>query len=291
MCIRDRLPAALADGPVTVSRESLETKDLTPVATGRFAGGRGRVRVDAGPGLFRLSMGGEREVAFVAGEGQTLRIEVGEAGRGLRVLMLDQSGTWVPAVDPLHFDKPAAVGVGLGRTFAADIAAASAPDVVIGLIPCAVGGSPLSAWQPGFYYQPTQSHPWDDAIRRAKLALTAGTLKGILWHQGESDSNREQAPVYAAKLSELIARLRAELAAPTVPFIAGQLGRFEGSPWSEFKIQVDQAHRDLPGKVPHTAFVRSDGLKDKGDKTHFDSDSYREFGKRYAEAYLTLAPR
>jgi hypothetical protein len=223
------------------------------------------------------------------------------AGRGVvtpadqvplpRVLMLDQSGTWVPAVDPLHFDKPAAVGVGLGRTFAADIAAASAPDVVIGLIPCAVGGSPLSAWQPGFYYQPTQSHPWDDAIRRAKLALTAGTLKGILWHQGESDSNREQAPVYAAKLSELIARLRAELAAPTVPFIAGQLGRFEGSPWSEFKIQVDQAHRDLPGKVPHTAFVRSDGLKDKGDKTHFDSDSYREFGKRYAEAYLTLAPR
>jgi hypothetical protein len=81
-----QLPAALADGPVTVSRESLETKDLTPVATGRFAGGRGRVRVDAGPGLFRLSMGGEREVAFVAGEGQTLRIEVGEAGRGLRVV-------------------------------------------------------------------------------------------------------------------------------------------------------------------------------------------------------------
>jgi thiol-disulfide isomerase/thioredoxin len=81
-----QLPAAFADGPVTVSRESHETKDLTPVATGRFAGGRGRVRVDAGPGLFRLSMGGEAEVAFVAGEGQTLSVEVGAGGRGLRVV-------------------------------------------------------------------------------------------------------------------------------------------------------------------------------------------------------------
>ena len=222
------------------------------------------------------------------------------AGRGVitpadniphpRVLMLTKAGAWVPAVDPLHFDKPAAVGVGLGRSFAQVVAAAT-PGVTIGLIPCAVGGSPIDAWQPGFYYQPTQSHPWDDAIRRAKLALPSGTLKGILWHQGESDSNRELASGHAAKLHDLIGRLRTGLAAPTVPLIAGQLGQFTGSPWNEYKTQVDQAHRALPAKVPHTAFVSSDGLKDKGDKTHFDSDSYRELGQRYAEAYLKLAPR
>jgi len=221
------------------------------------------------------------------------------AGRGVlspsdnaphpRVLMLTKAGTWVPAVDPLHFDKPTAVGVGLGRSFAEAIAEAT-PGVTIGLIPCAVGGSPIAAWQPGFYYQPTQSHPWDDAMRRAKLALQSGTLKGILWHQGESDSNREGAPVHAAQLHDLIARLRTELAAPNVPFIAGQLGRFDGSPWNEFKIQVDQVHRELPAKVPRTAFVSSDGLKDKGDKVHFASESYREFGRRYAEAYLKLNP-
>ena len=68
----------------------------------------------------------------------------------------------------------------------------------------------------------------------------------------------------------------------------GQLGRFEGSPWNEFKVQVDQAHRDLPGKVSRTAFVSSDGLKDKGDKTHFSAEAYREFGRRYAAAYLKL---
>ena len=34
-----------------------------------------------------------------------------------RVLMLNKADTWGPAIDPLHFDKPAA-GVGLGKTFA-----------------------------------------------------------------------------------------------------------------------------------------------------------------------------
>jgi len=206
-----------------------------------------------------------------------------------RVLMLNKAGEWVPAVDPLHFDKPAA-GVGLGRTFA-DAVAAATPGVTIGLIPCAVGGSPIDAWTPGYFYQPTQSHPWDDALHRAKLALPAGTLKGILWHQGESDANRELAPAYAAKLIALIARMRAELNAPTVPFIVGQLGRFTDSPWNEFKTEVDRAHRELPTKVAHTAFVGSEGLADKGDKTHFSREAYREFGQRYAAAYLKLGPK
>ena len=219
------------------------------------------------------------------------------AGRGVlapadktapaRVMMLNRAGEWVPAVDPLHFDKPKAAGVGLGRTFGIEIAQAT-PGVTIGLIPCAVGGSPIDVWRPGEFYDPTKSHPWDDAIRRAKVALRAGTLKGILWHQGESDSKPELAPAYEAKLHDLIARLRKELNAPTVPFIAGQMGKFEEAPWGEAKIQVDQVHRNLPVKVPHTAYVSAEGLNHKGDKTHFDADSYRTFGRRYAEAYLKL---
>ena len=207
-----------------------------------------------------------------------------------RVLMLNQAGEWVPAVDPLHFDKPKAVGVGLGRTFALEVARAT-PGVTIGLIPCAVGGSPIDAWQPGAYYQPTQSHPWDDALRRARLALQTGTLKGILWHQGESDSSRDLAPAYETKLHDLVARFRRELSAPNAPFIVGQLGVFADSPWSEHKQRVDRAHRDLPQKVKLTAFVPADGLNHKGDKTHFSAAAYREFGRRYAAAYLKLIAR
>ena len=47
--------------------------------------------------------------------------------------------------------------------------------------------------------------------------------------------------------------------------------------------------RRLPSEVPHTAFVSSDGLKHKGDKVHFDAESYRELGRRYAKAYLQLS--
>lgn len=205
-----------------------------------------------------------------------------------RVLMLSQTGQWIPAVDPLHFDKPAA-GVGLGRTFA-QIVAEARPGVTIGLIPCAVGGSPIDTWQPGVFYDPTRSFPWDDMLRRMKIALPCGTLKGILWHQGESDAKPGLAPVYEARLHGLIERFRAALDAPAVPFIAGQIGRFDGVPWTPEHFVVDQAHQSLPQKVPHTAFVSSRGLQHKGDQVHFDSASYRELGRRYARAFLELNP-
>ncbi len=204
-----------------------------------------------------------------------------------RVLMLSKNSRWTPAVDPLHFDKPGIAGVGLGRSFGLKIAEAN-PQITVGLIPCAVGGSPISAWEPGQHYRATNSHPYDDAIKRAKTAMKAGTLKGILWHQGESDSNPESAPLYEKNLHALIARFRRELNAPNVPFLVGQLGQYEGVPWNDSRKQVDQAHRQLPEKIPHSAFVSSQGLTHKGDKVHFNAKSYREFGQRFAKAYLEL---
>lgn len=204
-----------------------------------------------------------------------------------RVLTFSADEQWVPAIDPLHFDKPSVVGVGLGRTFGIELAERS-PNVTIGLIPCAVGGSPIDAWTPGTYYAPTKSHPWDDAIRRAKAAMQHGTLRGIFWHQGESDSSAELAESYQEKLDDLIHRLRQELNASEVPVIVGQLGQFPERPWNEFRQTVDRAHRELPQRVARTAFVPSDGLVHGGDEVHFDAASYREFGRRFAQAYLSL---
>lgn len=218
------------------------------------------------------------------------------AGRGVveaqdkeinpRVLMLSKEGQWVPAVDPMHFDKPAA-GVGLGKTFGQIIAEAN-PGVTIGLIPCAVGGSPIDTWKPGVFYPATKSHPWDDMVKRVDVALPKGTIKGILWHQGESDSTAELAPAYSVKLQDLVKRLRELVKAPEVPFIAGQMGVFEGVPWSPEKVMVDKAHQDLTKQVPHAAFVTAEGLNHKGDKVHFDAAAYRELGKRYAAAFLKM---
>lgn len=218
------------------------------------------------------------------------------AGRGVveeqdkvvnsNVLMLSKEGKWVPAMDPMHFDKPAA-GVGLGKTFGQIIAKAN-PGVTVGLIPCAVGGSPIDTWKPGVYYPATKSHPWDDMVKRVETALPAGTLKGILWHQGESDSSTGLAENYGPKLHDLVERLRTLVKSPDVPFIAGQMGMFDGVPWNPEKVLVDKATRDLTKEVPHTAFVSAEGLKHKGDKVHFDSAAFRELGKRYAAAYLKM---
>ena len=203
-----------------------------------------------------------------------------------RVFTLDKNNAWVPAVDPIHFDKSVA-GVGLGRTFGITVADAD-PDICVGLIPCAVGGSPISSWQPGGYHEQTKSHPYDDARARVQVAMQRGTLLGILWHQGESDSNASKAAVYEEKLHALIARFRDEFGLPEVPFLAGQLGIFEERPWSDERRLVDAALRTLPEKVPHTAFVPSKGLRPNDDLIHFDAPSLREFGKRYAAAYESL---
>jgi hypothetical protein len=219
------------------------------------------------------------------------------AGRGVveeqdkaplpRVLMLGKDGLWTAAVDPMHFDKPSA-GVGLGRSFA-KVLTDREPGVTIGLIPCAVGGSPIDSWLPGVFYPPTKSHPWDDMVKRAVPPLSTGVLKGILWHQGESDCKPELAPAYEAKLHDLVRRFRELLKAPQVPFIAGQMGHFPDVPWTPEIETVDRAHQTLPEKVPGCAFVSSEGLNHKGDKIHFDSPAYRELGRRYAEAWLKLS--
>ena len=98
----------------------------------------------------------------IAGRG---KVEAQDKKIHPRVLMLDKKGAWAPAVAPLHFDKPFA-GTGLGRTFGIRIAENN-PEVTVGLIPCAAGGSPISTWEPGGYHGQTKSHPWDDAIKRA----------------------------------------------------------------------------------------------------------------------------
>lgn len=206
-----------------------------------------------------------------------------------RVLMLTKDLEWKPAVDPLHFDKPIA-GVGLGRTFGKAIAEED-PEIVVGLIPCAVGGSPIAAWEPGGYHPSTKTHPWDDMLPRAKAALEVGTLKGILWHQGESDSKENLAPIYEEKLHALIERFRKELSAPEVPFIAGQMGNWPERPWDKWRKMIDAAHQQLPEKIENTAFVGSDGLKHKGDEVHFDAASYREFGQRYADVFWAMTAK
>ncbi|MBC2592885.1 sialate O-acetylesterase [Ruficoccus amylovorans] len=203
-----------------------------------------------------------------------------------RVLMLNQEGQWVAATEPVHYDK-SGTGVGPGRTFAMSIAADD-ETITIGLIPSACGGSSITHWAPGAYFDQTQSHPFDDALSRTRLAMKDGTLKGILWHQGEADSTPELSPLYKHRLEVLIERFRTEFNDPQLPFIIGQLGHFPQRRWTEERQHIDRAHREIAKEVQLVGFVSSEGLTSKPDNLHFDAASQREFGQRYAEVYREL---
>ncbi|MEO6528998.1 MAG: sialate O-acetylesterase [Gemmatimonadaceae bacterium] len=218
------------------------------------------------------------------------------AGRGVvdprenvphpRVLMLNRALAWVPAVDPVHYDKPTAA-VGPGRGFALTLVARDST-MRIGLVPAAVGGSPISSWEPGALDSATRTHPYDDALVRARAAFRDGTLRAILWHQGESDASPTLSVRYAPRLRALISRFRTDLGVPELPFLIGQLGHFDGRPWTEGMRRIDSVHRAIAATTPKVAFVSSEGLRDKGDSLHFDAASARVLGERYAAAYLTL---
>jgi hypothetical protein len=201
-----------------------------------------------------------------------------------RVLKLDKENQWAPATEPLHFDKPIA-GAALGTSFAATMADAAPESVTIGLIPCAVGGTPLSRWE-------KDGDLWKQALARLEIARQHGTLKGILWHQGEADSTTSLAPTYGKRLAAMVSDLRTQISSPNMPFVAGHLGTFivesnpNGTPnlWRKINEEIDS----LPSNVPHAAVVPSEGLGHKGDRLHFDTAALRDFGKRYAEAMQRL---
>jgi len=195
-----------------------------------------------------------------------------------RVLMLNKANEWVSAVDPISFDKTIA-GVSLGRTFGIEMAKAN-KDVKIGLIPCAVGGTPIRRWQ-------QNGDLYKAALKRAKIAQKDGVIKGILWHQGESDSGKEAtAKIYEQQLHAMVTAWRKDLGNDNIPVVVGEMGRFFKR--AKFKPVVDGALKALPGKVQHTAWVSAKGLDHKGDVVHFNAAGYREFGKRYAAKMQAL---
>lgn len=210
------------------------------------------------------------------------------AGRGLlgEVPLLENAqvemlrdGKWQAASEPLHTDK-ATAGVNLAMSFAAEYLKTS-PNANIGLIPSAVGGTPLSRWMPG-------CDLYENALAHARQASEHGSLKAILWHQGEADAQDiELAQSYGQRLSEMVAALRAALTAPDVPFICGGLGDFlTDHATCVHYIMVNEALQNL--SAPPCGFASAAGLGHLGDGIHFSSIALREFGRRYAAEFARI---
>ena len=221
------------------------------------------------------------------------------AGRGIldatnrvstpRVVKLDAHGRWVPADEPLHFDKPAA-GAGLGASFARAVADRD-PSITVGLVPAAWGGSYIDEWN-------GEKACSVIAVQRAMRAMEDGELKAILWHQGCSDSGTmDKVNAYMPKLSNTVSFIRGWLKCPDVPFIAGELGDWLAENprvksgiggckfWKEFNEQLHH----IEEYIPNSAWVNGSGLTCNPDYAHFDTPSLRKFGLRYADVYFKMS--
>jgi hypothetical protein len=197
------------------------------------------------------------------------------------ILSLGGDGQWVIARDPLHQDARIAPGVGPGMSFAIEMFKAD-PSRTIGMVPCAVGGTPLKRWVKG-------ADLYEQAVHRARMAAQAGVLKGVLWHQGESDTNNQtDADTYETRLTQMFKDLRQDLGSPNLPIVVGQLGDYLAVNKYPYVETVRNAIKHMPAMLPALGYADAAGLYDRGDQLHFAASSQVQFGARYAKAMQEL---
>ena len=199
-------------------------------------------------------------------------------------LKVQRNGLWVPMFRPVNPDRHTS-GVCFAESFAKEYALAH-PEVEVGIIPCADGGTQISQWLP-------EQILFDNAVNCAKLAMRTSTLKGILWHQGENDCFSENHALYAERFLSVMNALREKLGCPELPVIIGGLGdflaKFEKYPEiAENYPKLNAILRQLGKEYAHCAFVCAEGLGSNPDNLHFNSAALKELGIRYYRAYSQL---
>jgi len=127
-------------------------------------------------------------------------------------------------------------------------------------------------------------NPYQRLVAMAKLAQKDGVIKGILLHQGESNTNDKEWPnkvktIYANLLNDL------NLKAEDVPLIAGELVNADQHGTC---ASMNEIIDDLPKTIPTAHVVSSLACASRPDHLHFTPAGYRELGKRYAEQMLVL---
>ena len=189
---------------------------------------------------------------------------------------------WYTAAPPLH---GCYAGVGPGDYFGKALAAAY-PQATIGLVPLGLSGVDIDFFRKGVtsvrrseFRIPPDNH-WGGAyewvIERAQLAQQSGVIRGILFHQGESDTGQA---VWVDKVKGMVTDLRTDLALGDVPFLAGEL-LYSGCCASHNPL-VNQ----LPNQITNAFVVSANGLAG-ADEAHFDLAGQRELGARYGQTMI-----
>lgn len=205
-------------------------------------------------------------------------------------------GKWYKAVPPLCRCYTGLTPVDyFGRTLVDNLPA----DYRVGVINVAIGGCKIELFMPDSLesYMKTVSADWFTNIVKeydgnplarlvecAKLAQKEGVIKGILLHQGESNSGDYEWPnkvkvVYDYLVKEL------NLNPKEVPLFAGEVVNADQQ---GICSGVNAIIANLPGTLPNSYVIPSAGVPCGADHLHFSSEGYRMLGRRYAEQALSL---
>lgn len=202
-----------------------------------------------------------------------------------RILTIDTSGQWVYAKEPLHFYEPNLTGLDCGLSFARTLLDSIPEGISVGMIPCAVGGSAIEQWLDDETFRGVQL--LSNFKNKVAQAKKSGIVKGILWHQGESNAKPELIPEYDSKLKQLTGTFRSIAKNDSLPIFIGQLGSYaspieKAKRWSSINSKIS----DFAETAMHNYVINTQDLLHKGDTVHFDSESQRMMGKRFAFKYL-----
>ena len=206
-----------------------------------------------------------------------------------------KKGNWYPAVPPLC--RPSA-GLSPADYFGRTLASNLPPNIKVGIINVSIGGCKIELFEKDTYqsYVATapkwmtntiatySGNPYQHLVEMGKLAQKSGVIKGILLHQGESNTNDKEWPQKVKGIYDnLIKDLNLE--AEATPLLAGELVNADqkGACASMNRI-ID----DLPKTIPTAHVVSSAGCTCRPDHLHFTPAGYRELGKRYADQMLPL---
>lgn len=206
-----------------------------------------------------------------------------------------KKGQWYTAVPPLSRCK---TGLTPADYFGRELIANLPEDVKVGVINVAVGGCKIELfdkdncetyiktapdWMKGMIAQ-YDGNPYARLVEMAKIAQKDGEIKGILLHQGESNTNdtlwtKKVKLVYDNLLKDL------NLKAESTPLLAGEVVNADQG---GICASMNKIIATLPETIPNSYVISSSGCPDVADNLHFSAEGYRILGKRYAVKMLEI---
>ena len=204
-------------------------------------------------------------------------------------------GEWCQALPPLCRPNTGLTPVDyFGRTLTENLP----ENIRVSVIHVAIGGIRIEGFMPdeipnyiktapGWMIGMLKAYndnPYERLVTLAKKAQKDGVIKGVLMHQGESNTGD---PEWANKVQNVYDHLLGDLQLKPeeVPLLAGEVVQANGEGQC---IAMNKQIDELPKTLHTSQVISSTGCSNGPDKLHFDAAGYRELGRRYGEKMLEL---